>query len=61
MGGAGELLAVAVHGLDVDGAGPAGIAESLCSAVADRIGTGVIVTTVDDGLGDYLVWLQNED
>ncbi len=39
--------------------GPAESAERLCSAVGSHVEDLNIVETVDDGLGDYLVWLQN--
>jgi hypothetical protein len=41
--------------------GPAGRAEELCSAVGALVDELEIVATVDDALGDYLVWLQNAD
>src|SRR5690606_10462516 len=44
-----------------DGAGPASRAEQLCAAVGALIDDLTIVATVDDALGDYLVWLQNAD
>jgi hypothetical protein len=41
------------------GAGPAERAERLCSAVGGYMEDLQIVATVDDALGDYLVWLTN--
>ena len=40
--------------------GPAATAEFLCSAIGNTIENMEIVETVDDGLGDYLVWLEND-
>ncbi len=40
-------------------AGPAEKAERLCAAVGDYMEDLEIVATVDDTLGDYLVWLKN--
>jgi hypothetical protein len=34
-------------------------AERLCAAVGSRIEEMQIVVTVEDGMGDYLVWLKN--
>jgi len=39
--------------------GPAESAERLCAAVGDYMEDLEIVATVDDALGDYLVWLKN--
>jgi len=44
-----------------DGAGPAGRAERLCAEVGGYMEDLEIVATVDDALGDYLVWLKNGD
>ena len=44
---------------DVSHAGPATKAEKLCAAVGSYMEDLEIVATVDDGLGDYLVWLKN--
>lgn len=41
--------------------GPAESAERLCAAVASHTENLQIVATVDDALGDYLVWLKNKD
>jgi hypothetical protein len=41
--------------------GPAESAERLCSAVGSYMEDLEIVATVDDALGDYLVWLKNSD
>lgn len=41
--------------------GPAESAERLCAAVGDYMEDVEIVATVDDALGDYLVWLKNGD
>ncbi len=41
--------------------GPAATAEAVCAAVGNVIEDMEIVATVSDGLGDYLVWLQNAD
>ena len=38
---------------------PASRAESLCAAVADTVEEMSVIATVEDGLGDYLVWLEN--
>ena len=48
---------------DTDGhhPGPAESAERLCAAVGDYMEDLEIVATVDDALGDYLVWLKNGD
>jgi len=40
---------------------PADTAAALCAAVGSYIEDMQIVATVEDGLGDYLVWLQNGD
>ena len=40
---------------------PAGPAERLCMAVGEQVEDMEIVATVEDGMGDYLVWLQNDD
>jgi hypothetical protein len=42
-------------------AGPAAKAEQLCAAVGSYTENMEIVATVDDSLGDYLVWLKNKD
>lgn len=34
-------------------------AEALCAAVGSHIEAMQVVTTVEDGLGDYLTWLKN--
>jgi hypothetical protein len=39
--------------------GPAGTAEAVCASVGNMIDDIHVVATVDDGLGDYLVWLKN--
>ncbi len=39
--------------------GPAESAERLCAAVGSYMEDLEITETVDDGLGDYLVWLKN--
>jgi len=44
---------------DVSNAGPATKAEKLCAAVGSYMEDLEIVTTVDDALGDYVVWLKN--
>ena len=41
--------------------GPAESAERLCAVVGDYMEDLEIVATVDDALGDYLVWLKNSD
>jgi hypothetical protein len=41
--------------------GPAESAERLCAAVGDYMEDLEIVATVDDALGDYVVWLKNGD
>jgi len=41
------------------GADPVSQAESLCAAVGETIEEMQVIATVEDGLGDYLVWLQN--
>ena len=41
--------------------GPAGRAEELCAAVGVHFGELEIVATVDDALGDYLVWLKTAE
>jgi hypothetical protein len=38
---------------------PAATAETVCATVGNLIEDVEIVATVSDGLGDYLVWLQN--
>jgi hypothetical protein len=38
---------------------PASRAEALCAAVAETVEEMQIIATVEDGLGDYLVWLEN--
>jgi hypothetical protein len=38
---------------------PVSAAETLCSTIGNYIEEMQIVATVEDGLGDYLVWLQN--
>jgi hypothetical protein len=40
---------------------PAANAEAVCAAVGASVESMQIVATVEDGLGDYLVWLQNDD
>ena len=44
-----------------DRSGPAGRAEKLCAEVGSYMEDLEIVATVDDALGDYLVWLKNGD
>ena len=46
-------------GGNTGGADPVSQAESLCAAVGETIEEMQIIATVEDGLGDYLVWLQN--
>jgi hypothetical protein len=41
------------------GPAPATTAESLCSAIGGYIEDMTIVATVEDGMGDYLIWLKN--
>jgi len=41
--------------------GPASSAEQLCAKVGDYMENLEIVATVDDALGDYVVWLKNGD
>jgi hypothetical protein len=38
---------------------PAATAETLCSTIGNYFEEMQVVATVEDGLGDYLVWLQN--
>lgn len=38
---------------------PAATAEAVCAAVGDLIEDLTVTATVSDGLGDYLVWLEN--
>lgn len=40
---------------------PAQQAENLCFAVGSVIEEMEVVTTIEDGVGDYLVWLKNAD
>jgi len=56
-GEGGELIA------DQSGriAGPAERAERLCAAVGSYMEDLEIVATVDDAMGDYLVWLKNSN
>jgi hypothetical protein len=42
-------------------ANPADVATALCAAVGGYIEDMQVVATVEDGLGDYLVWLKNAD
>ncbi len=42
-------------------ANPADAAKALCAAVGSYVEDMHVVATVEDGLGDYLVWLQNAD
>ena len=42
-------------------ANPAETATALCVAVGSYIEDMQVVATVEDGVGDYLVWLQNAD
>jgi hypothetical protein len=44
---------------DISRAGPATKAEKLCAAVGGYMEDLEIVATVDDALGDYVVWLKN--
>lgn len=60
LGGDGASL-VAESGDGSSHAGPAASAEELCSAVGSYMEDLQIVATVDDTLGDYLVWLKNGD
>ena len=46
---------------DVSHAGPATKAEKLCAAVGGYMEDLEIVATVDDALGDYVVWLKNSN
>ena len=59
----GDLLAGEGGELIVDQsgriAGPAERAERLCAAVGSYMEDLEIVATVDDAMGDYLVWLKN--
>jgi hypothetical protein len=57
-GDGGDLVAKASNGAAL---GPAASAEQLCSAVGSYMEDLEIVATVDDALGDYLVWLKNGD
>lgn len=38
---------------------PAETAEAVCATVGNHIDEMEIIATVEDGLGDYLVWLEN--
>ena len=60
LGGEGSQL---VSGEDHDARhpGPAESAERLCAAVGSYTEDLEIVATVDDSLGDYLIWLKNKD
>ncbi len=40
---------------------PSDAATALCSAVGSYLEDMSVVSTVEDGLGDYLVWLKNAD
>jgi hypothetical protein len=42
-------------------ADPASQAEALCLAVGATVENVYLVATVEDGLGDYLVWLENDN
>jgi hypothetical protein len=44
---------------DRGGGNPAQAAEALCAAIGGYIEDMTVVATVEDGLGDYLVWLKN--
>ena len=61
----GDLLAGEGGELVVDQsgriAGPAERAERLCAAVGSYMEDLEIVATVDDAMGDYLVWLKNSN
>jgi hypothetical protein len=61
----GDLLAGEGGELIVDQsgriAGPAERAERLCAAVGSYMEDLEIVATVDDAMGDYLIWLKNGD
>jgi hypothetical protein len=40
---------------------PVRTAEAVCAAVGGYVETVQVVGTVEDGMGDYLVWLQNAE
>ena len=52
---------VDLHNVASGNSGGAQEAEALCTAVGTHIENMQVVTTVDDGLGDYLTWLKNAD
>jgi hypothetical protein len=57
----GDGATLVAKGSDGRHPGPAESAERLCAAVGDYMADVEIVATVDDALGDYLVWLKNGD
>lgn len=60
LGGEGAQLIANRDGDEEEEVGPASRAESLCAAVGAMVEDLTITVTVDDALGDYLVWLQND-
>ena len=57
--GDGTALVSLQNVADRSGSQGASEAEALCTAVASHIEEMQVVTTVDDGLGDYVTWLKN--
>lgn len=41
------------------GGGSPAVAETLCSTIGSHIEPMQVIATVEDGIGDYLVWLKN--
>jgi hypothetical protein len=61
LGGEGAQLITYDQTPASSAAGPAGRAEELCAAIGVHFGNLEIVATVDDALGDYLVWLKTAE
>ena len=61
LGGEGAQLITYDQTPPSTAAGPAGRAEELCAAIGVHFGNLEIAATVDDALGDYLVWLKTAE
>jgi hypothetical protein len=61
LGGEGAQLITYDQTPSSTAAGPAGRAEELCAAIGVHFGNLEIAATVDDALGDYLVWLKTAE
>jgi hypothetical protein len=58
--GSGDAL-LGIHTVADSAHGGAAEAQALCTAVGSHLEQMQVITTVEDGLGDYITWLKNAD